>query len=69
MHYPSFFDTTESINLKDPLAEVLGAFEDGSFSLTYADIVKAAGHSCPTVAGAFLMAREGLKRLYPNTPA
>jgi len=28
--------------------------------------VKLAGHSCPTVAGAYLMALEGLKILYKN---
>jgi len=30
----------------------------------YLDAVRLAGHSCPTVAGAFLMARKGLKALY-----
>ena len=69
MPYPTFFDTVEPIYVTDPLAEVLGAFENGNYILQYSDIVKAAGHSCPTVAGAFLMAREGLKKLYPNTPA
>ncbi len=31
---------------------------------TYTDVVKLAGHSCPTVAGAFLMAHEALAHLY-----
>lgn len=66
MAYPTFFDTFEPIVLTDPLAEVLGAFEDGNYSLHYGDIVKAAGHSCPTVAGAYLMALIGLKALYPH---
>ncbi len=30
----------------------------------YADAVKLAGHSCPTVAGAYLMVRRGLAYLY-----
>ena len=33
---------------------------------TYLDVVKNAGHSCPTVAGAYLLALEGLKALYEN---
>jgi len=66
MKYPTFFDTTEAITLYDPLSEILGAFEDGLISFSYLDIVKSAGHSCPTMAGAYLMAREGLKALYPQ---
>ncbi len=33
-------------------------------SSRYLDVVKSAGHSCPTVAGAYLATREALKRLY-----
>ncbi|MGO4558125.1 hypothetical protein [Mesorhizobium sp. 2RAF21] len=33
-------------------------------SYAYADAVKLAGHSCPIVAGAYLMVRRGLSRLY-----
>ncbi|WP_434658597.1 hypothetical protein [Sulfurimonas sp. NW9] len=49
MNYPQFFDTVQSIPLKDPLAQVLGAFENGEYEITYLEVVKAAGHSCPTV--------------------
>ena len=66
MHYPYFFDHIEEIVLKDTLSEVLGAFEGGLITFNYLDIVKNAGHSCPTIAGAYLMAREGLKALYGN---
>lgn len=64
MHYPDFFTTTQSMTLYDPLSAFLGAFEEGVVSFSYLDCVKLAGHSCPTVAGAYLMAREGLKALY-----
>ncbi len=64
MHYPSFFDEIETIKLTDPLADFLGALEDGFVEFSYLDIVKSAGHSCPTVAGAYLMALHGLKALY-----
>ena len=66
MTYPDFFNTIETIKLQDSLANFLGTFEDGLVEFSYLDIVKSAGHSCPTVAGAYLMALEGLKALYPN---
>jgi len=64
MSHPQFFDSIESIHLQDNLAGFLGAFDDGRVEFSYLDVVKSAGHSCPTVAGAFLMTREGLKALY-----
>jgi len=66
MNYPSFFDTIESIQLKDPLSQVLGAFEAGEYEISYLEVVKAAGHSCPTVAGAYIIAQEAFKVLYPE---
>jgi len=67
MKYPHFYTQIPPIELYDPLSEFLGAFEEGHLSISYLDCVKLAGHSCPTVAGAYLMAREGLKALYPDT--
>ncbi|MFB1009416.1 MAG: hypothetical protein QMB85_10050 [Sulfurospirillum sp.] len=67
MNYPTFFDTVESVTLYDPLSDILGAFDDGKITFSYLDVVKSAGHSCPTMAGAYLMIREGLKALYPNS--
>ena len=66
MHYPDFFDKVPSITLQDPLSNVLGAFEAGEMEIKYLECVKLAGHSCPTVAGAYLMAQQGLKSLYGN---
>ena len=67
MQYPHFYTQIPPIKLYDPLSEFLGAFEDGHLSISYLDCVKLAGHSCPTVAGAYLMAKEGLKALYGET--
>ncbi len=64
MKYLAFFDDIESIVVKDELAEFLGVNDDGIIDITYPDIVKTAGHSCATVAGAYLMASYGLKALY-----
>ncbi len=66
MTYPGFFDEVETIDMRDPLSNVLGSFEDGEVTFNYLDVVKAAGHSCPTVAGAYLMTLKALKALYPN---
>ena len=50
----------EPIRIRDPVAEALGVLEDGDpFVITYEDVVKAAGHSCPTASGAFRIAQLG----------
>ncbi|MDM5262943.1 hypothetical protein PF327_01900 [Sulfurovum sp. XTW-4] len=64
MKYPLFFDEVDTIQLYDPLSDFLGAFEEGKVEIGYLDCVKQAGHSCPTVAGAYLMTMVGLKMLY-----
>ncbi len=67
MTYPAFFDKVQPIALQDPLSNFLGAFEEGKLEITYLECVKLAGHSCPTVAGAYLMALHGLQALYGDT--
>jgi len=64
MKYPDFFNKVPAIDLQDPLSDFLGAFEEGKMQISYLECVKLAGHSCPTVAGAYLMALHGLKALY-----
>ncbi len=66
MSYPKFYDKVQTIKVKDQLSAVLGAFSMGEYEFNYMDVVKSAGHSCPTVAGAYLITAEGLKALYPN---
>ncbi|WP_428023699.1 hypothetical protein [Arcobacter sp.] len=66
MNYPEFFDKIPTIQLKDNLANFLGAFDDGEIIFSYKDIVKSAGHSCPTVLGAYLMTYKALQELYPS---
>ncbi|MDD5717870.1 MAG: hypothetical protein PHW64_08765 [Sulfuricurvum sp.] len=61
---PDFFDLVPSIAMIDPLADLLGAAEQGLLHYRYTDAVKLAGHSCPTVAGTYLMIQKGLKLLY-----
>ncbi len=52
-NYRPFFDEIEAIRLYDELAKFLGVNEDGILEFGYPDIVKSAGHSCATVAGAY----------------
>jgi len=66
MKTPAFFDAVPGIVVADPLGEALGAVEGGLLEYRYVDAVKLAGHSCPTVAGAWLMTRAALARLYPG---
>lgn len=63
-HFPSFFNQAPTITVRDALAEFLGAAENGILTYRYTDAVRLCGHSCPTVAGAYLMVIKGLKALY-----
>ncbi len=66
MALAGFFDRVPPLRLRDRLAQRLGASDDGIIEYRYADAVRLAGHSCPTVAGAWLSARAGLAALYPD---
>ena len=66
MRTPAFYDEVEPIVLVDPLAALLGAVDGGLIEYRYLDAVKLAGHSCPTVACAWLMTGTALARLYPD---
>lgn len=56
-----------TLRMREPLGEFLGALEPGeTFTYTYGDVVKLSGHSCPTVAGAYLMTLVALGELYPD---
>ncbi|WP_297441015.1 hypothetical protein [Sulfurimonas sp.] len=66
MEYPEYFSSIESIRLYDDLSQFLGVNKDGLVEISYLDIVKTAGHSCATVAGAYIVALKGLEALYPD---
>ncbi|MEA1916794.1 MAG: hypothetical protein U9N42_04605 [Campylobacterota bacterium] len=69
MNYPEFFNDIEKIVLKDELSAFLGTFENGEVEFSYLDVVKSAGHSCPTVAGAYLSTLFGLSALHVDEVA
>ncbi|MBV0901224.1 hypothetical protein [Haloarcula salina] len=61
------YETVEPIRIRDPVAEALTVLGPGEpFGISYADVVKAAGHSCPTAAGAFRLTQLALAELYPD---
>ncbi len=64
MRFPDFYAAAPVIRLRDPLADLLGAAEGGIIDYRYEDAVRLAGHSCPTVAAAFLMTRAALAALH-----
>lgn len=66
MRYPEFFDWAPTIDMVDELAALLGSTEEGKMSFTYLDVVKASGHSCPTVAAAYGIMVRVLPLLFPN---
>lgn len=66
MTFPSFFAQAPRLKVRDPLAAFLGASEDGILDYSYDDAVRLAGHSCPAVAGAYLMVINGLSYLYED---
>ena len=66
MTFPAFFAAIPPLRMRDPLAALLGAADDGLIDYHFADAVRLAGHSCPTVAGAWLLTVRALKVLYGN---
>ncbi|MFB6112778.1 MAG: hypothetical protein ABEJ58_01590 [Halodesulfurarchaeum sp.] len=57
----------EPIRIRDPVAEALTVLEPGEpFVVTYEDVIKAAGHSCPTASGAYRITQIALDALYPE---
>jgi hypothetical protein len=66
MKLPDFFDKVPRLRVYDPLAEALGCAEQGVFEYSYADAVRLAGHSCPTVAASYWLTWLALEHLYPD---
>ncbi|WP_332719673.1 hypothetical protein [Pelagibacterium mangrovi] len=62
--FPAFFEDAPVVRMRDPLAEFLSSAKGGVMTYRYIDAVRLAGHSCPAVAGAWLMMVQGLAWLY-----
>ena len=59
------FPETPRLCFYDPLGDILGA-GNGIYEYAFDDVVKLAGHACPTVAGAFLVVKKAVKLLYDD---
>lgn len=59
------FPESATLRLYDPLGDMLGA-GDGIYKYTFDDVVKLSGHACPTVAGAFLVAKQAIMTLFEH---
>jgi len=69
--FRNYLKEVEPIRFREPLAETLGVFREENVNLeyTFIDVVKMAGHACPTTAGAYLCCQKALEKLYPvETP-
>lgn len=66
--FRDFIGEAKPIRMREPLAGALGAFKDEDTVLEYAyvDAIKAAGHACPTVTGAYMCCQAALEQLYPD---
>lgn len=59
---------TDPVEVRDPLAELLGMVPEGEpLVVTFADVATAAGHACPAVAGAYRSTQLALGDLYPES--
>ena len=67
-NFIEFLKKVKPIKMEEPLAATLGALQTESFPLEYSftDVVKMAGHACPTISGAYLCCQKALERLYPG---
>lgn len=66
--FQDFFTEVDPVYLRDPLSELLGAFKTNNTIMEYkfTDVIKMAGHPCPTVSAAYICCKKALKLLYPD---
>lgn len=58
---------SHKISVYEPFSNfLLGTEEEKSFDLTLLDVVRFAGHACPSMVGAFLISRRVIKELFPT---
>ncbi len=56
------------ITVHEPFAEFLMADDrEYRFEISLLDIVRFAGHACPSMVGAFLLSQRAIKELFPET--
>jgi hypothetical protein len=59
---------THTVSVYEPFSDFLqGDDAEKNFEITLLDVVRFAGHACPSVVGAFLIAQRAIKELYPES--
>lgn len=59
---------TFTISVFDPFSDFLmGSEREKNFKISLLDVVRFAGHACPSMVGAFLISRSAIENLYPET--
>lgn len=62
------FLETFKISVFEPFSDFLmGSEREKSFQISLLDIVRFAGHACPSMVGAFLISQAAIENLYPDT--
>ncbi len=66
--FREFLSAIEPIRMRDPLATLLGAFEsdDDIIEYRFTDVIKMAGHGCPTMSIAFVACKHAVRALFPD---
>jgi formylmethanofuran dehydrogenase subunit E len=59
-----FFENLPTIKLKEPLIDFFGTPMSEVVEFNFQDVIKVAGHACPTVLGAYLQTYYSLRTLY-----
>lgn len=56
------------ISVFEPFSDfLLGSDEEKSFEISLLDVVRFAGHACPSMVGAFLISQKVIGELFPKT--
>lgn len=59
-----------TVKIHEPFAEFLEASrEEHQFELSLLDVVRFAGHACPSMVGAFVISQHAIRTLFPETLA
>ena len=63
----NFLDSYQ-VSVYEPFSDFLmGSIPEKKFNISLLDVVRFAGHACPSMTGAFLIAEAAIANLYPET--
>ncbi len=67
-HLPPILLERQKIHVFEPFAAFLDATEaEKRFQISLLDVVRFAGHACPSMIGAFLITKRAVEELFPET--